>query len=111
MEKVNENDKEYRTGDSGPKYLFRGPKMEWGVIRFKPNQTLGAHFHNEVEETFYFVSGTPQMIINGESYRVKVGDAFRISPKEKHDIINDTEEPIKIIFIKVPYLPDDKIAV
>jgi len=34
MEKVNENEKEYRKGNkSGPKYLMRGPKLEWGIIR------------------------------------------------------------------------------
>ncbi|MDI6734628.1 MAG: cupin domain-containing protein [bacterium] len=110
MEKVNENEKEYRGGDRGPKYLFRGPRMEWGVIRFNPNQTLGAHYHQEVEETFFFVAGAPQMIIDDQSYRVKIGDAFRISPKEKHDIVNDTNEPIRIIFIKTPYLPEDKVS-
>ncbi|MEW6608008.1 MAG: cupin domain-containing protein [bacterium] len=109
MERVNENEKEYRGGDSGPKYLFRGQRMEWGIIRFKPGQTLGAHFHNEVEETFFFIFGTPQMVIDNQSYRVKEGDAFKISPKEKHDIINDTEQTIRIIFIKVPYLPEDKV--
>lgn len=110
MERVNENNMLYRNGDSGPKYLFRGPKMEWGVIRFNPAQTLGAHFHNEVEETFFFISGSPQIIINGEIYRVKEGDAFRILPKETHDIVNDSSQPIKIIFIKVPYLPNDKVS-
>ncbi|MFH1562347.1 MAG: cupin domain-containing protein [Nitrospirota bacterium] len=110
MEKVNENEKEYREGDCGPKYLFRGPRMEWGIIRFNPAQTLGSHYHNEVEETFFFVAGTPQMVINGESYRVKEGDAFKISPKEKHDIINDTDQPTRIIFIKVPCIPEDKVS-
>ena len=54
MERVNEKEKEFRFGDSGPKYLFRGPKHEWGIVVLKPGQTLGAHYHNEVEETFTF---------------------------------------------------------
>ena len=42
MEKVSEGEREYRHGDSGPKYLFRGPHMEWGVMRLKPDwQKLG----------------------------------------------------------------------
>ncbi|HAV42508.1 TPA: cupin domain-containing protein [bacterium] len=110
MEKVNENEKEYRFGDKGPKYLFRGPRIEWGIILLKPNDTLGAHFHNEIEETFYFTEGEPQMVINGFSHRVKIGDAFRIEPKERHDIINDTPHSVKTIFIKVPYSPEDKVS-
>ena len=41
MERVNETDLDYRHGDSGPKYLFRGPKIDWGVLRFLPGQELG----------------------------------------------------------------------
>ena len=101
---------EYRGGDSGPKYLFRGPRHEWGVIVFHPGQALGPHKHAEVEETFYFVSGTPQMIVNRESHRVEEGDAFRLEPGEAHDIINDTDRDTRIVFIKTPYRPEDKVA-
>lgn len=109
MERVNEAEIGFRFGDKGPKYLFRGPRIEWGIILLKPNDTLGAHLHNEVEETFYFIEGEPQMIINDLSHRVKSGDAFRIEPKEKHDIINDTSLPVRLIFIKAPYNPEDKV--
>jgi mannose-6-phosphate isomerase-like protein (cupin superfamily) len=110
MEIVNEYEKEFRHGDHGPKYLFRGPRMEWGVLVIKPNNTLGKHYHEQVEETFFFIEGEPQMIINDKCFRVKKGDAFRIEPKEIHDIVNDTSTNIRIIFIKVPYLPDDKVS-
>ena len=35
---VNENDKEYRFGDSGPKYLMRGPNVDFGIVRLKPGE-------------------------------------------------------------------------
>jgi quercetin dioxygenase-like cupin family protein len=109
MERVNERDCEFRFGDHGPKYLFRGPRLEWGLIVFKPGQQLGAHKHAEVEETFYFLEGRPQMIIAGQSYRAEPGDAFRIEPGEAHNIINDTEQDTRLVFIKCPYRPDDKV--
>ncbi len=43
-------------------------------------------------------------------YRVKERDVFRLEPLEKHDILNDTQEEVKLIFIKTPYLPEDKIT-
>jgi len=109
MERVNEAEKEYRNGDSGPKYLFRGPRIDWGVLRFLPGQELGTHYHEKVEETFYFTKGTPLVTVNGTQYRVRVGDAFRMDPGDVHNIVNDTSEPIDAVFIKSDYLPKDKI--
>jgi mannose-6-phosphate isomerase-like protein (cupin superfamily) len=111
MERVNESEKEFRFQDSGPKYLFRGPKHEWGVIVFKPGQELGAHYHDEVEETFFFLEGEPKVVVDEVEYRVRVGDAFRMEPRETHNIINDTDSATRIVFIKCPYLPKDKTAV
>ena len=111
MQKVNEMEREFRFGDWGPKYMFRGPNIDWGVIVLKPGESLKPHYHNQVEETFYFLKGTPKLIIEGKEYRVKEGDAFRIEPKEKHDLINDTQEAIKAVMIKFPFLPEDKVNI
>jgi len=110
VERVNENEKEYRWGKSGVKYLFRGPRIDWGVLLLLPGEKMGAHGHREVEETFYFIEGEAKMIVNDVPYQAKAGDAFRIEPGEKHDIHNDSDKPVKVVFIKCPYIPDDKIT-
>lgn len=110
MEKINENELEYRKGKSGPKYLIRGPKLEWGIIRLEPGETMGAHGHNEVEEIFYFFEGEPKILVNDKEFQTKSGDVFRLEAKEKHDIVNATNSPVRVIFIKCPYLRDDKIT-
>jgi quercetin dioxygenase-like cupin family protein len=109
MELVNESECEFRHGDHGPKYLFRGPKFEWGVIVFKPGQELGRHCHNEVEEHFYILEGAPKMIVDDQEFRMKPGDVMRLEAPECHNIINDTDEDIRMVFIKCPYLPTDKV--
>jgi len=109
MQKVNEKERSYRGGDWGIKYLFRGPRIDWGVLLLKPGQKMGAHGHRKVEETFYFIQGSPKMVVNDVEYQAMEGDAFRVEPMEKHDIVNDTDEVVKALFIKTPYLPEDKI--
>lgn len=109
MERVNESEKEFRKGNSGPKYLFRGPRMEWGVMVLQSGEKMGVHGHSQVEETFFFLEGTPKIIVDDVAYEVKPGDAFRIEPQEKHDIFNDSDSSMKAIFIKCPYIPEDKI--
>ncbi len=110
MERVKESEKDFRKGDSGPKYLFRGPKIDWGILVLKPGESLGAHLHREVEETFYFLEGSARMVVGEKKYQGQVGEGFRIEPGEKHDLINDTQEKVKLIFIKCPYLPEDKVS-
>ena len=112
MQHVNENDLAFRGGDSGVKYLFRGPRIDWGVIVLGPGETLGHHFHERVEETFYFVAGKGgKMVVNGAPFPIRIGDAFRLEPHDKHDIVNDTDTPLKAVFIKSTYDPKDKIDV
>ncbi|MBN1621139.1 MAG: cupin domain-containing protein [Endomicrobiales bacterium] len=108
MEKFNEKEKSFRNDDAGPKYFVKGPHWEGGVLVFKPGQQLGEHWHHIVEETFYFLQGTPKMIVNVKEYRVEPGDVFKLSPEDKHNIVNDTDKPIKAVFIKRPFKPDDK---
>lgn len=48
-------------------------------------------------------------MIDGTEYMGEAGDAFRLEPGEKHDILNDSPSPIRALFIKCPYKPEDKI--
>jgi mannose-6-phosphate isomerase-like protein (cupin superfamily) len=50
------------------------------------------------------------MAVEGTEHRVAQGDAFRLEAKERHDIRNDTKEAVDLIFIKAPYLPEDKVS-
>ncbi|HUU93075.1 MAG TPA: cupin domain-containing protein [Phycisphaerae bacterium] len=112
METVREQDQAYRGGTSGVKYLFRGPRIDWGVILFGPGEELGRHKHSEVEETFYFVEGEGgRIIIDDAEHPIEIGAAFRIEPEEVHNIINDTDTPLKAVFIKSAYQPNDKVNV
>ncbi len=109
MKKVSEKEMAFRDGDSGVKYMLRGPSIDWGILLLKPNSKMGGHLHEKVEETFYFIEGSGNMIVNNEKIPAKQGDAFLIEPKEKHDVENPTNKPLKVIFIKTPYLPKDKV--
>ena len=112
MQHVNEHDMEFRGGASGVKYLFRGPAIDWGVIVFAPGERLGGHYHERVEETFYFVEGDGgTMIVNGQEHAIRIGDAFRLDPQDRHDIVNTGLAPLKAVFIKSSYDPQDKVNV
>jgi mannose-6-phosphate isomerase-like protein (cupin superfamily) len=91
--------------------MGRGPRIDWGIVKFMPGDELGPHYHRVVEETFYFPAGSPRMVIDATEYRVEAGDAFRVDPGETHNIVNDTASEVIVLFIKVPYDPEDRIDV
>lgn len=53
---LDEKEKDYRFGDSGPKYLMKGPRSNFAVVRFNPGQDFPAHYH-EIMEISMFLKG------------------------------------------------------
>jgi len=90
---------------------MRGPSIDWGVILLNPGEKMAevAHGHNFIDETFYFVEGNGIMMVNNEEFDALEGTVFLIEPKEMHNIRNDSNKIVKVIFIKGEYKPEDKI--
>ena len=94
----------------GPvKYLIRGPHIDWGVITLAPGESMGGHFHQEVEETFYILEGTTTITVNGKEVVCPKGSALRLDATEKHALKNAGTIPTKMVFIKHIYRPTDKV--
>jgi len=111
MQWVKESEQEFRGGTSGVKYLVRGPRIDWGVILLPPGDKLDTHYHLEVEETFYIIEGKGSFTINGDEYSVEPGDVLRMEVNDRHAILNNGMDNLKIVFIKCPYLPKDKVDI
>ena len=107
MELVREEDKAYRFGDWGIKYLFRGPRIDWGVFYLKPGTNLGAHYHNQVEETFFILEGKGLLRTEGQEIALERMCLY-LAPGENTTFMHQ-KTPFTGYFIKGPYLPEDKV--
>lgn len=108
---VDEKDKEYRFGDSGPKYLMKGPRMNFALVRFNPGQDFKAHFHNIMEENFYILEGEIDIIVDGISHHLSPGQMIHIEPGEIHYCINNYDKPVLMISTLAPSEEKDKVEV
>ena len=90
---INENDREYRFGDSGPKYLMKGP------------------YHNVMEENFFILEGQVDIVVDGTVHHLKQGDLIHIEPGEIHYVVNHSDAPVKMISTLAPYTDPDKVEV
>lgn len=108
---VHENDFEYRFGDSGPKYLMKGPRMNFALVQFQPGQDFPAHYHNIMEENFYILEGTVDIVVDGVVHTLKPGQFIHIEPGEIHYVLNRYDKTIKMVSTLAPFQEKDKIEV
>lgn len=108
---LNDKEREFRFGDSGPKYLMQGPRMNFAVVQFQAGQDFPAHFHNIMEENFYILEGEIDIIVDGIVNHLKQGDFIHIEPGEVHYCINNSDKKIVMISTLAPYQESDKVVV
>ncbi len=108
---IDEKDKEYRFGDSGPKYLMKGPRMNFAIVQFQAGQDFKAHYHNVMEENFYILEGEVDIFVDGVKHTVKKGQLIHIEPNEVHYVINNSNSVVKMISTLAPYMDVDKVDV
>ena len=108
---VNEKDFEYRFGDSGPKYLMKGPRMNYALVQFQPGQDFQAHYHNVMEENFYILEGKVDIVVDNLCHTLTEGDFIHIEPGEVHYVKNAYDKPIKMVSTLAPYQEVDKVNV
>ncbi|MGT2742810.1 cupin domain-containing protein [Streptococcus plurextorum] len=108
---VNEKDEAYRFGDSGPKYLMKGPRSNFALVRFNPKEDFPAHYHNVMEENFYILEGKIDIYVDGTKHTLSEGQFIHIEPGEVHYVANPYDEPILMISTLAPYQEVDKVEV
>lgn len=108
---VNEQDFEYRYGDSGPKYLMQGPRMNYALVQFQPGQSFQAHYHTVMEENFYILKGKVDIVVDGVVCTLKPGDFIHIEPGEVHFVNNRYDETLLMVSTLAPYQEKDKVEV
>ena len=108
---VDEKDREYRFGDSGPKYLMQGPRMNFAVVQFLPGQDFQAHYHEVMEENFYVLEGIITIVVDGTPHDVSPGQMIHLEPGEAHYVLNRSDSVVRMIASLAPYKEGDKVEV
>ena len=94
----------------GVKYMIRGPQIDWGLIELAPGEAKPPHYHEQLAETFYVMTGTITFVLEDQEVDLPTGTAIRLSARESHGLKNKSQSlHSKVIFIKEQYLPRDKV--
>jgi mannose-6-phosphate isomerase-like protein (cupin superfamily) len=89
--------------------VFSGPWAYVDQVVLEPGSSIGPHYHAEVAEVYYVMSGTASITTRTQSRRgppaetakIRAGDAIPIQLDEIHSVVNDGEAPLEIMIIGI----------
>jgi len=84
---------------------LRCPGTEIQLVRFHQGKT--EHYHKTKTEFFYFTSGCGSIVIDGVTSTLRADISVVVHPKQRHTFINDSNEPLEAIQIKMNSTSDD----
>ena len=85
------------------KVLYTGKHSQLVVMSLKPKQEIGLETHPDNDQFLRFEAGTGRVLIDGNKYTVKDGDAVIVPAGAKHNVINTSaSEELKLYTIYSP---------
>lgn len=79
-------------------------------IVIPPGKASRRHYHPEAEESYYILSGTAHLELDGERATLTRGDSVVISPPQVHQIRNAGSDDLVLLAVCVPaWTPDNSV--
>jgi len=108
---IDEKEEEYRFGNYGPKYLMKGPRMNFALVQFMPGDDFKNHYHEIMEENFYVLEGEIDIVVDGKLVHLIPGQFIHIEPNEHHYVINRSDKKVKLVSTLAPHIAVDKFEI
>jgi mannose-6-phosphate isomerase-like protein (cupin superfamily) len=83
--------------------LFTGQNCQLVLMSLKPGEEIGAEMHPNVDQFFRIEKGMAKVVVGeNEEHNVGDGDAIIIPAGTKHNVINTSNEDLKLYTIYSP---------
>ncbi|HTK05441.1 MAG TPA: cupin domain-containing protein [Candidatus Eisenbacteria bacterium] len=91
-------------GENGDfrRVLFTGAKSQLVVMCVPPGGEIGEETHAKVEQTLFFLSGSGEGMLDGETFPVGAGDAVVVTPGTRHNFRNTGEDAMRVSTVYAP---------
>jgi mannose-6-phosphate isomerase-like protein (cupin superfamily) len=88
--------------------LHHTPAQSLAEATLEPSQATERHYHGRTEEIYFVTKGSGTLEVDGETRRVRPGDAVLIPPGSRHTLENDgTSELTILCMCSPPYSHED----
>jgi mannose-6-phosphate isomerase-like protein (cupin superfamily) len=91
--------------------LYTGKNSQLVLMSLRPMEEIGMEVHSDRDQFFRFEQGEGKVIIDGNEYSVKDGDAAIVPAGAKHNIVNTSKkQELKLYTIYSPPEHIDKVV-
>ena len=88
--------------------LHHTPAQSLAEATLEPDQATERHYHGRTEEIYLVTKGSGSLEVDGETRRVRPGDAILIPPGAWHTLENNGSSELRILCCcSPPYSHDD----
>ncbi|MGM1030319.1 MAG: cupin domain-containing protein [Actinomycetota bacterium] len=102
---------ELRFGDWGPGYLVEREDAAFGVVVLRPGDDFANHLHEHHTESFFCLEGSVEVWLDrAEPVTLARDQLVQASPKVEHYLRNVGQVDARLLFVKSPGIPGDKVA-
>jgi len=110
MIKDTENSEHYTWGNACDGWhLVQSSSLSIIQEKMPPGASENVHYHEVAQQFFFILKGHATFEVNGTTYDVRAGQGFHIRPKQKHRIVNNSNEPLEFIVTSEPKSHGDRI--
>ena len=95
-------EKDTKANTNFRKVLYTGKHSQLVLMSLKPKEEIGMEVHNENDQFFRFEQGRGIVIIDGNKYEVKDGSAIVVPAGAQHNVVNTSNEDLKLYTIYSP---------
>jgi mannose-6-phosphate isomerase-like protein (cupin superfamily) len=90
--------------------LYTAKHSQLVLMSLKPHEEIGLETHADTDQFFRFEKGKGKVVIDGFEREVGEGDAVIVPAGAKHNVINTSEESLKLYTIYSPAHHKDGIV-
>lgn len=84
------------------KVIFTAPHSQLVLMCLKPGEEIGMEVHPNVDQFFRFEQGEGKAVLGGKEYEFKADYAVVVPAGTEHNIINTSNEDLKLYTIYSP---------
>jgi len=84
------------------KVLYTGHHSQLVLMSLLAGEEIGMEIHPDNDQFFRFDQGEGKVIVDGNEYEVKDGDAVLVPAGAEHNVINTGSEPLRFYTIYSP---------